>query len=301
MTSQAGKFTRTEGGLRAFLSDCLQLGKPRITTMVIVSTMLGFVLASPGPLNMRVFWFMVLGTALVSWGIHALNQYMERDLDGVMPRTMNRPLPTGRMRPEPVLYWGIVVALAGLAVLFLLCNLVSGLVGTAVVVLYVLVYTPMKRVSPLNTLVGAVPGALPPVLGWAAATGGLDIRALNLFLIMFIWQLPHFLPIAWLYRNDYRRANLPMLTARDPEGHRLKRMQVIYTIALVVVSLGPTWLGMTGTIYLVGALALGVGFLAASLWLATHLSDINARMVLKVSVIYLPLLLGLLVYDTRAF
>ena len=283
--------------LRARLADVVQLGKPRITTLVLISTALGFALGGNGPFPWSRFAALMAGTALVAWGINAINQYLERDIDGLMTRTRNRPLPAGRLRPRPVLLGGIAGTLAGLAILGLLINALSLAIGVTVVGSYLGLYTPLKRVSSLNTLVGAVPGALPAPLGWAAASGSLGLEALSLFLIMFVWQLPHFLPIAWLYRNDYRNARLAMITVDDPSGASTRRQQLLYTATLVLISLHPTAIGMAGVTYFVGALVLGLLFFAAALRMTIHLDDERARTVLRVSVLYLPLLLGLLVYD----
>lgn len=279
------------------VGDIIQLGKPRITTMVLITTALGFALGGNGPFPWARFGWLMLGTALVAWGINAVNQYLERDIDGQMKRTRDRPLPTGRLSPGPVLAGGIVGTLAGLAVLAAAVNLLAAGIAATVAVVYILIYTPLKRVTALNTLIGAVPGALPAPLGWAAARGSVGIEALSLFLIMFVWQLPHFLPIAWLYREDYRSAGLSMITVSDPSGHSTRRQQLLYTATLVLISLHPTLIGMAGTTYFIGALALGLVFFAAALMMTVQLNDERARMVLRVSVLYLPLLLGLLVYD----
>jgi protoheme IX farnesyltransferase len=279
------------------LADILQLGKPRITTLVLVSTALGFALGGSGPFQWLRFAALMAGTALVAWGINAINQYMERDIDALMPRTRNRPLPAHRLPPQPVLVGGIVGTLTGLAILALWLNGLAFWIGVTVAVTYVLIYTPLKRVSALNTLVGAVPGALPAPLGWAAASGSLGQEALALFLIMFVWQLPHFLPIAWLYRDDYRRARLVMITVDDATGGSTRRQLVLYTATLLAISLYPAMIGMAGTTYFVGAIVLGLAFFAAAVAMALKVSDERARMVLKVSVLYLPLLLALLAFD----
>ncbi|HEX9844700.1 MAG TPA: heme o synthase, partial [bacterium] len=283
--------------LPARLADVIQLGKPRITTLVLISTALGFALGGNGPFPWGRFAALMAGTALVAWGINAINQYMERDTDALMPRTANRPLPAGRLTPGPVLAGGAAGTLAGLATLAWGTNGLAFWIALTVVVTYVAIYTPLKRVSALNTLVGAFPGALPAPLGWAAASGSLGQEALALFGIMFVWQLPHFLPIAWLYRHDYTKAGLVMITVNDPSGGATRRQQLLYTATLVLISLYPSVIGMAGTTYFVGALILGGGFFAAAVAMSLHLTDERARMVLKVSVLYLPLLLGLLAYD----
>lgn len=281
------------------LSDVVQLGKPRIITLVLISTALGFALGHDGAMPWGRFCALMAGTLLVSWSINALNQYLERDTDALMPRTRNRPLPSGRLRPRPVLYAGVAGSAGGVIVLYLGVNGLAASIAVTVAVLYVGVYTPLKRVSQLNTLVGAVPGALPAPLGWAAARDSLGVEALSLFLIMFVWQLPHFLPIAWLYRHDFRKAHLAMITVDDPSGASTRRQLLLYAATLVLISLHPTLIGMAGGTYFLGALLLGLVFFAAALAMALELTDARARVVLKVSVIYLPLLLGLLVYDAN--
>jgi heme o synthase len=279
------------------LADVIQLGKPRIATLVLITTALGFLLGGYGPFPWGRFAALMAGTALVAWGINALNQYLERDTDALMPRTANRPLPAGRFAPRPVLLAGCAGTAAGLALLALGVNTVAFWIGLTVAVTYVAIYTPLKRVTALNTLVGAVPGALPAPLGWAAAQGRLGQEAVALFLIMFVWQLPHFLPIAWLYRHDFRKARLAMITVNDPTGGSTRRQQLLYTATLVLISLYPVEIGMAGTTYFTGALILGALFFAAAVHMALRVTDERARLVLKVSVLYLPLLLGLLVYD----
>jgi heme o synthase len=292
LTGPAGATT-----LPARLADIVQLGKPRITTLVLITTALGFVLGGNGPFPWGRFGALMVGTGLVAWGINAINQYLERDIDALMRRTRDRPLPAHRLTPGPVLAGGIAGTLAGLAVLGLAINALSFAIGLTVAVVYVLIYTPLKRVTALNTLIGAIPGALPAPLGWAAARGSLGLEAASLFGIMFIWQLPHFLPIAWLYRNDYREAGLAMITVNDPSGGSTRRQQILYTATLVLVSLHPTLIGMAGMTYFVGALALGLLFFAAAARMTLQLTDERARTVLRVSVLYLPLLLALLAYD----
>lgn len=277
--------------------DIVQLGKPRISGLVMVSTILGFFLGSEKLIDWSAFAFMLVGTVLLSWGIHALNQYLERDTDALMERTRDRPLPSGRLQARPVMIAGLIVTPLSLVILWFGTNLVATAVGLAVAVLYVAVYTPLKRRSQLNTLVGAVPGALPPVLGLAVGSGRLGMESLVMFLLMFVWQLPHFLPIAWLYRHDYRKAGLAMITVLDPSGKSIRRLMILYAIALLVVSIFPTLIDMAGIVYAVGALVFGIVFFVCALIMAMDLTDDRARMVLRASVIYLPLLFGLLMYD----
>ena len=214
-----------------------------------------------------------------------------------MQRTASRPIPAGRMSAPHGMVVGFELALAGVAVLAALVNALTAALGAVTVLLYVGVYTPLKRMTTLNTIVGAVPGAIPPVMGWTAASGGLDVPAGVLFAILFLWQLPHFLAIAWIFRDDYRRGGFPMLPVVDPEGRTTGHQVALYCAALVPVSLLPTFLGLTGPIYFFGALVLGLGFLAYGLRMAMHRRAREARGVLLASVTYLPLLLALLVID----
>ncbi|MEE8435363.1 MAG: heme o synthase [bacterium] len=276
-----------------------QLGKPRLSSLVLVSAALGYILGAKGGFAWISFAAMLAGILLVSWGIHALNQYIERDIDAIMERTRERPLPAGTLPPEPIWWWGWAAAGGGVLVLALGANPLAAGIGLAVVVIYIAVYTPLKRVTQLNTLVGAVPGALPPVLGWAAATGKLDQEVLSLFLIMYIWQLPHFMSIAWLYREDFRKAGLAMIAVDQTDGWSTRRQLPLYTATLLLVSLHPTLIGMAGQLYFFGALALGSVFLAFAVAMAFRMTDLSARRVLRVSVLYLPLLLLLLVYDSK--
>lgn len=288
--------------LRGLWGDLLVLGKVRIVTLVLVATGFGYWMA-PAREAIGVvdpwtrFVVLMLGTLLVGGGGNALNQYLERDRDRLMARTRSRPLPAGRMSARTVLYGGILASATGMAVLTLGCGWLAGLISGTVVVTYVLCYTPLKSRSELNTLVGAVPGALPPVLGWAAATGSLERGAWALFLIMFIWQLPHFFSIAWLYRDDYASAGMPMLTVIDPQGDRMRRQLIVYGAVMVPVSLYPTVIGLAGPVYFFGALVLSGAYLAAGLVLALRPGERQARVLLRVSILYLPLLLGLMLAD----
>lgn len=279
-------------------SDILQLGKPRITLLVVITTVMGFKMADAGVTDWPRLLTMLVGTALVSLGINSLNQWMERDIDGLMPRTANRPLPTGRLQPTPVLVGGGLATLSGFAVLILGTNTLALGIALLVAVFYLFFYTPLKRITEWNTAIGAVPGALPPVLGWCVVTGQVSLQAVALFLIMFAWQFPHFMPIAWIYREDYARAGLVMISVGDTGGKRIQRNVLVWTVVMVAVSLIPWIIGMAGWLYLAGALLLGAGFFAAALRMARNLNDLNARIMLKASVIYLPFLLLLLLLDS---
>ncbi len=288
---------RAETVAGSIAADLIELGKPRITLLVTLTAAAGFVLASPEGIDPVRFVNALVGTALVAAGSAALNQFVERDSDRRMRRTAQRPLPAGRMSPDAALAWAVLLATAGLLQLLLLVNALTALVGAATLVAYVLVYTPLKRVSALATVVGAFPGAAPPVMGWTAASGRLELGGWILFALLFLWQLPHFLSIAWLYREDYRAAGMPLLTVNDPDGRRTGRQAVLWASALVPVTLMPSATGMTGWIALAGALAAGAWFLAAAVRFARTQTVATARRLLLVSVFYLPAVLGALVVD----
>ena len=282
---------------RAHVSDYLQLTKPRITALVVLTTYVGFYLGLQGRIDPWLVLHTLLGTAIVCGGTSALNQVWEREADARMRRTQRRPLPAARLRQDEALLFGVALAIVGLLQLALFVNMLASLLAAATLSSYLFVYTPLKRRTWLCTTVGAVPGALPPVIGWAAARGGLDLGAASLFAIVFIWQLPHFYAIAWMYRDDYERGGFPMLTVIDPDGAVTGRQMIAWTAALVPASLLPVLLGMAGTLYLVGALALGAGFLALAVRLAWTCQVAQARRVFLASIVYLPVLLGLLVLD----
>jgi protoheme IX farnesyltransferase len=242
----------------------------------------------------------LIGTALIASGSAALNQWYERDSDLKMRRTKTRPIPGGRMLANRALIFGWVLAVAGFLILWLGVNLLSGLLGLITLICYLFVYTPMKQRSSLSTLVGALPGAMPPMIGYAAASGVLTPQAWALFAILFVWQFPHFLAIAWMYKDDYSRAGIRMLPVVDPDGKSTSRQIVGYASTLIPVSLFPAMLGMTGKIYLVGAMLLGGWFLYVGVRVAFDRTVKRARQVLLASVIYLPLIYGLMVLDRPA-
>jgi protoheme IX farnesyltransferase len=294
--ARAPSFLGAGAGSRAWAraSDIVMLSKPRITGMVLVVTVFGYLMARQHPLRWSALALTMLGTLLVGAGGNALNQYLERHSDKLMRRTRGRPLPAGRMNPSAVLVGGAGAVLVGIAVLALGAHPLAALVALVVVITYVLCYTPLKVRSGLNTLVGAVPGALPPVLGWAAAAGTVDQGALALFLILFVWQLPHFLAIATLYRDEYAAASMPMLTVIDPDGSRTRRQMVLYATVLIPVSLYPAVVGMAGHFYFYSALIVGILYLVTNLALAIAPSLVTARVALRASLIYLPLLFTLM-------
>jgi protoheme IX farnesyltransferase len=288
---------RVETASRTLAADLIELGKPRITLLVTLTAAAGFVLASPEGIDPVRFVNALVGTALVAAGSAALNQFVERESDRRMRRTAQRPLPTGRMSADAALAWAVLLSTTGLLQLLLLVNALTALIGAVTLVAYVLVYTPLKRVSALATVVGAFPGAAPPVMGWTAASGRLELGGWLLFALLFLWQLPHFLSIAWLYREDYRAAGMPLLTVNDPDGRRTGRQALLWASALVPVTLMPSATGMTGWIALAGALAAGAWFLAAAARFARAQTVASARRLLLVSVFYLPAVLGALVVD----
>ena len=277
--------------------DVNLLVKPRIVSMVLLAMTVGYVLAAKGAFNWLHYVQTIGATMLVAMGTSLLNQYTERDTDGLMSRTRNRPLPAGRRRAGWVLFWGLAVSGVGVALLAWWINPLTAGVAVTVLVTYNLCYTPLKRVTPANTLVGAVAGALPPVLGWAAAAGDLGREAFALFLILFMWQPPHVLAIAWMYKDDYLAARLPMLPVVDPSGNSTRRQLVVYTLALIPVSLYPTMIGMAGPLYFYGALLLGLGLTWSMVVMVRAPSYQTARGLLRATVIYQPLLFILLVID----
>ncbi|MFN7942830.1 MAG: heme o synthase [Thermoanaerobaculia bacterium] len=288
---------RAETLPRPIAADLLTLTKPRITLLVVLTTAAAYVVATDGALDWPRLVHTLVGTALVAAGSGALNQYVERELDRLMRRTADRPLPAGRLTPDVALAFGVLLAATGLLQLTLAVNPLTAAVGAATLLAYVFVYTPAKRWSALATIVGAFPGAAPPVMGWTAVTGRLELGAWLLFALLFLWQLPHFLAIAWMYRDDYRAAGMPVLTLGDPDGARTGRQALLYAAALLPVSLTPAAVGISGKIYLVGALACGLVFLAFAFRFARRVSKPTARQLLLASVVYLPAVLGAMVVD----
>ena len=282
---------------RQLAADFVALTKPRVVLMVLVTTLMGYDVALTGPADYLRMIHLLIGSLLAAGGTLALNQYRERDLDARMDRTRARPLPAGRLQPLEAWLFGVALTLVGTAYLAALVNPLVALVTLATTILYLFAYTPLKRRTPLCTLVGAVAGALPPVAGWAAARGDVAPGAWVLFAILFLWQLPHTLAIARLYRDDYARAGVRVLPVVDPDGASTGRQVVLACVALVCVSLLPAVAGWTGLIYLAGALVLGLAFSAVGVEQALVPSPRAARHVLLASLIYLPLLLGLMAFD----
>ena len=277
-------------------ADFFELTKPRITFLVLVTAAVGYTVGLSGPFEPAVFAALIGGTALVSGGASALNQYWEREADGRMHRTRSRPLPSGRVAPGDALALGLFLSAAGLGLLASI-NGLTYFLGIAALGSYVVVYTPLKRVTSLCTVVGALPGAIPPLMGWAAARGSLTSGGWALFAILFLWQLPHFLAIGWIYREDYARGGFPMLTVMDPDGRSTARQMILYCAALLPVTLAAGALSHAGVVYLTGAVALGFAFLAGSVRFAWTKSIPAARRLFLISIVYLPALLALMVFD----
>lgn len=278
-------------------ADFLELTKPGITRMVLLTTGVGFFLATAGALDWMLLAHTLLGTGLAASGTNALNQVLERDVDALMHRTRNRPLPAGRMSVGTATAFAAGMSAVGIVYLGGLVGLLPAAVVAVTLVSYVFVYTPLKRVTNLSTLVGGIPGALPIVVGWTAGGGALDVAALVLFAILFLWQIPHFLALAYVYRDDYRRGGLVMLTLGDERGRRTARQAMLYSLSLVPVSLLLSLVGVAGSLYYWGALALGAGFLAAAIPMLLHATERRAWRLFAASVTYLPALLLLMVAD----
>ncbi len=274
-----------------------ELVKARLTFLVLLTTLVGFYVGVRGPVDYALMTHTLLGTALVACGAAALNQLWERDLDAKMRRTQDRPLPSGRLQPDTVLIFGGACSALGLVYLALGVNLLTSLLGAITLISYLFIYTPLKRVTWMNTAIGAIPGALPPLMGWTAARGELSGEGWSLFAILFCWQIPHFLAIAWMYREDYAQAGFVMLPSVDPDGHRTGHQAVSHTLGLLPISLLPFLFRLAGPVYLAGALVLGLVFLGAAMLFSRQLTLQRARQLFFISILYLPLLLGLMVFD----
>src|SRR5947207_259497 len=279
------------------MKDYIELTKPRITWLILMSMEVGYYFGAHGVWKVWAMLHTLLGTALIASGTAALNQWYEREADRKMRRTAGRPIPSGRLSAGRALAFGVLLSALGFIELAWGVNPLSGIIGLATLLSYLFLYTPLKQRTPLSTLVGAFPGAMPPIIGYAAARGTLDAQAWTLFAILFLWQFPHFLSIAWMYREDYERAGIRMLPVVQPSGESTARQIVLYSLALIPVSLIPSLLGMSGGIYFVGALALGLWYLYSGLRVARDRTILRARAVLMVSVIYLPLVYGLMLLD----
>jgi len=282
---------------KGWVSVYADLTKARLTLLVLLTTLVGFYVGWRGAMN---YWRMlnaVVGTALVASGAAALNQLLEREHDAKMRRTRNRPLPSGRLQPTTVMVFGGVSSCAGLVYLALAVNLTTSVIGAVSLLSYLFIYTPLKRITWLNTAVGAVPGALPPLMGWTAARGELSGEGWALFAILAFWQLPHFFAIAWMYREKYAKAGFVMLPMLDPEGRRTGRQAVSHTLGLLPVSLCPFLFHVAGAVYLALALVLGLVFLYFAVQFARDVTVPRARQLFFYSIVYLPALLVGMVLD----
>ena len=296
---------QTEVGSRAKASNWQifsELVKLRLSALVLITTLVGFYAGLNGEtgglsLNLAKLGLALLGTGLLAAGAAVLNQYLEREYDARMNRTLDRPLPSGTVGPEAALLLGGAFSVIGLLTLSGWVNLLVAVLGAVTLVTYLFVYTPLKRKSEWNTIIGAIPGALPPLMGWAAARGQVDPLGWTLFGILFFWQVPHFMAIAWLYREDYAKAGFVMLPNVDEEGVRTGRQAISHTVFLAIASLMPFTMKLVGTVYLAGAILLGMLFLLAAVKFSRDLSRQSARRLFFASIIYLPLLLGLMVVD----
>ena len=284
---------------RALLGSFFELTKPRITLFILMSTAIGFLYGTQmgAPWTWVVLLHTVVGTALIASGSAALNQWYERDGDALMGRTSRRPIPSGRVTPTEGLYFGTALSVAGFAQLAIGVNLLTAVLALFTLASYLFVYTPLKRRSPLSTTIGAIPGAMPPLIGYAASSGHLNFQAGILFAILFLWQFPHFYAIAWMYREDYAKAGIRMLPVVEPDMDSTARRILWFSLALVPMSLAPKFFAMAGNVYLFGALALGSMVIYSGYICSSERTVIAARRVLLASVVYLPLLYGLLWLD----
>ena len=279
------------------MRDYIQLTKPRITWLILMSTGVGFFFGAREGWSWWAVLHTMLGTGLIASGTAALNQWWERDGDARMERTRKRPLPSGRIGSGGALAFGIALSVAGFVDLWLGASPMAAVLGLFTLATYLFVYTPLKQRTPHSTTLGAIPGAMPPVIGYAAAGGGLDAQAATLFAILFLWQFPHFYSIAWLYREDYSRAGIKMLPVVDPSGERTARQILLTSLLLIPVSILPRYLGMTGNLYVAGAALLSLTYFYYGVRISRDRSLYRAREVLLTSIIYLPLLYGLLLAD----
>jgi heme o synthase len=283
------------------MQDYLELTKPRITVLILICTAVGYLFGCGASLHLLTLLHALVGTALLASGTSALNQWYEADSDAQMHRTRGRPIPAGRMKRSHGFIFGGLVSIAGFAELWFQTNALTAMLGLFTLLSYLFVYTPLKRHTPLCTTLGAVPGAMPPLIGYAAANGHLDSAALALFAILFVWQFPHFYAIAWMYRDDYARGGIRMLPVIKPDGESTARRIVACSILLIPISLLPRLLGMSGSIYAGAAVAAGLGLLYFGVRLGRERTSLRARHVLLASVLYLPALLAVMVVDRRSF
>ena len=282
------------------MKDYIALTKPRITWLILMSTGVGYFFGARGGWHWLTLLHTIIGTGLIASGTAALNQWYERAADAKMKRTQARPLPSGRLSASNALIFAILISVAGFIELFVAVNALTGWLGLFTLLSYLFIYTPLKQRSPHSTTIGAIPGAMPPLIGYAAASGTLTWDAWILFAILFFWQFPHFYAIAWMYREDYERAGIRMLPVVEPDGESTARRILLYSLILIPISMIPKFLAMTGNLYLVGALALGLFFLYEGVRVSFDRTRQQARRVLLASVVYLPILYGLMLFDRPA-
>ncbi|MGY8787107.1 MAG: heme o synthase [Fidelibacterota bacterium] len=288
---------RTPSPADSTIKAYFELTKPSITFLILISTALGFFLGMDGMVNPIKFLITLMGSGLVSSGSGALNHYAEQDLDKLMNRTKSRPIPSGLISSTNAFIFGICLTLLGTIILYLWVNELTAILALSTAILYLFVYTPLKRLTWLNTSIGAIPGAMPPLGGWVAATGQLDPEAWILFAILFLWQHPHFYAIAFMCKEDYARANFQMLPVLEKDGKRTNRQIIWHSLLLIPVSVMPSYIGILGIKYFWGALILGLGYFISGFPLVKNYSLENAKLLLKVSVIYLPALFILIIID----
>ena len=286
-------------GMRDRIAAFVELTKPRIAFMLVLTSAAGFYLGTKGSFDVELFVNSMIGILLLAFGVATLNQYIERDTDALMERTAKRPIPTQRLTANEALIFGILQCAVSEIYLYFLANPLTAVLGLTVIVGYVFLYTPLKTRTSASTAIGAIPGAMPPLMGWTAAANEVTIGAWALFALLFLWQFPHFLSIAWMYKEQYAKAGIKMLPVVEPDGRITARQIVLFAIMMVPVSLAPFFLGFAGLIYLIGATILGVWFLFESVQTARAKTVEKARRLLMVSVLYLPLIFGLLVIDNR--
>lgn len=279
--------------------DIVILTKARLCLLAILMASLGFFLSPYTVTDWFKFFWMLVGTALIGASSGVFNQFIEKDVDGLMDRTKNRPLPTKRFSENRALVMGYASGILGECILLVFVNTLTALLGAITLLVYLGIYTPSKRLTPLSTLVGTIPGALPPLMGWTAANGSIGGPGVFLFVLLVLWQIPHFLAIAWTYREDYQRGGFPILSVVDKFGAATAKQVVLYCIAIVPLSLVPSILGITGNLYLWGALTMSIGYLVFGSLLAVHRTSFHARRLFFVSIIYLPLLGILMLLDKR--
>ena len=279
------------------MKDYVALTKPRITWLILMSTAIGYYFGHQGAWHIWTILHALIGTGLIASGTAALNQWYEREADEKMRRTQARPIPSGRIAPAKAFWFGVALEIIGSLELWLGVNALTSVLGVITIVLYLFAYTPLKQKTWWSTTIGAFPGAIPPLIGFAAAANTLTAEAWALFAILFFWQFPHFYAIAWMYREDYSRAGIQMLPVVEPDGESTARQILIYSVLLIPISLLPKWLGMTGSVYMAGALVMGILFLYAGVRVTLDRTRVRARRVLLASVLYLPILYGLMVLD----